>query len=83
MKAVLVFFLVSGAFADVAREVFIKGKIGSTFDDKQVKVVDSQGQSYFLPKKVFPKDFVFREGNHFALEVDEAELKNLKLIKKK
>lgn len=83
MKTLLLVIWVSAAFADVAGEVLIKGRIGSTFDEKQVKVIDSQGQSYYLPRKVFPKDFVFREGSLFTIEVDEAHLKNLKLIKKK
>lgn len=83
MKALLLILLVSVAFADVTGDVLIKGRIGSTFDEKQVKVIDSEGQSYFLPRKVFPKDFIFREGSPFTIEVDEAHLKNLKLIRKK
>jgi len=72
----------SSLFAGVGEEVFIRGKIGGDFDDKKVKVIDSFNQSYYLEKKYFPKDFNFKQGESFSIEVPEAALKDLKISKK-
>jgi hypothetical protein len=69
-------------FAGVSDEVFIRGKIGGDFDEKKVKVIDSFNQSYYLEKKYFPKDFNFKQGESFSIEVPEAALKDLKISKK-
>lgn len=71
------------AFAGVGDEIFIRGKIGNDFDEKKVKVVDSFGQTYYLSKQHFPKDFKFKQGEAFAIEVPEKELDKIKIIKKK
>lgn len=77
------FLLLSlNAFAGTDREVFIRGKIGNEFSEERVKVTDSLGQTYFLAKKVFPKDFNFKQGASFAIEVDEKELDRVKMLKK-
>jgi hypothetical protein len=84
MKILTVFlFLSTSVYADLAREVLIKGKVGSTFNDNEVKVVDSFGQIYFLPRSVFPEGFKMKEGEPFAFEVDESILEGKKIIKKK
>jgi len=72
----------SSLFAGVGEEVFIRGKIGGDFDDKKVKVIDSFNQSYYLEKKYFPKDFNFKQGESFSIEVPEAALKDFKILKK-
>jgi hypothetical protein len=63
--------------------VWISGTLGNKFDDKEVKITDTQGQTYMLPRHVFPKDYKFEQGASFSIEVDEKELRNLKLLKKK
>lgn len=72
----------AASFAGVAEEVFIRGKIGNDFDDKKVKVVDSFNQVYYLPKSAFPKDFKFRQGEPFGIEVSESVVESVKLQKK-
>ncbi len=82
MKILLLFLISLSAFADTSREVFIRGKIANEFDDKKVKVIDSEGQTYFLARHLFPKDVQIKQGQTFAIEVHEKELNKLKLIKK-
>jgi hypothetical protein len=64
----------TSAYAEVTSSVFIKGKISSSFDEKKVKVVDSLGQTYFIARTAFPKDFAIREGATFQIEVDEEDV---------
>ena len=82
MKYLLLAFISLGAFADAGREVFIRGKIANQFDEKKVKVIDSEGQTYFLSRHLFPKDLTIKQGQAFAIEVHEKELKNVKILKK-
>lgn len=82
MKMLLVLLFSFSAFADTSREVFIRGKISNEFDDKKVKVIDSEGQTYFLARHLFPKGLPIKQGQNFAIEVHEKELNKLKLIKK-
>lgn len=58
-------------FAALDENVFIQGKISNAFDDNKVKVIDSHGQKFWLPRSVFPKKFKFREGTVFNIEVSE------------
>lgn len=60
------------AFAALDENIFVQGKIGNAFDKQKVKVVDSHGQKYWLPKSAFPKNFKFEEGAVFNIEVPEA-----------
>lgn len=83
LLAMIMAFVSLSVFAGVGDEVFIRGKIGNDFDDKKVKVVDSFGQSYYLGKHLFPKDFRFKQGEAFAIEVPEKEVDKIKIIKKK
>lgn len=82
MKFLLLAFLSVAAFAETSRDVFIRGKIGNEFNDKEVKVLDSLGQTYYLPKSAFPKDFKFKQGQSFAIEVHEKTLNKIKILKK-
>lgn len=82
MKMLFVLLFSLGALADTSREVFIRGKISNEFDDKKVKVIDSEGQTYFLARHLFPKEVPIKQGQSFAIEVHEKELNKLKLIKK-
>ncbi len=82
MKYLMLLLLSVNVFASASKEVFIKGKISGDFDEKRVKVTDHLGQTYYLPRKVFPKDQVIKQGQAFAFEVHEKELANLKLLKK-
>lgn len=60
---------------------FIRGKISNEFDDKKVKVIDTQGQKYFLPRGAFPADFKFKQGESFAIEIPDRELEKIKILK--
>jgi hypothetical protein len=82
MKYLLLAFLSLNAFADTSRDVFIRGKIGNEFDDSRVKVIDTEGQSYYLSRHLFPKELVIKQGQTFAIEVHEKELDKVKLLKK-
>ncbi len=83
MKMIIsLLFLTTTSFADVGGEVFIRGKISNEFDDKQVKIVDSDQQIYYLPRAAFPKDFEVKQGKTFTLEVSEEHLSQVKLLKK-
>ncbi len=62
-------------------KIFIQGQIGNTFDKEQVKVVDSNDQTYFLPKSVFPKNFKFEKGKIFNVEVTVDQYKDLDIKK--
>lgn len=82
MKYLLIALISMSAMADASRDVFIRGKIGNEFDDKKVKVIDSEGQIYFLSRHVFPKDLTIKQGQSFAFEVHEKEINKVKLLKK-
>lgn len=83
MKTVITFcLLIQVAWASLSREVYIRGKIGNEFDDQRVKITDQLGQTYYLSRHLFPKDFKFKQGETFAIEVDEKELEKIKVIKK-
>lgn len=82
MKYLLIFLISFSALADASRDVFIRGKIGNEFDDKKVKVIDSEGQVYFLSRHLFPKDLTIKQGQSFAIEVHEKELNKIKMLKK-
>ncbi len=83
MSLFVVLISMASSFAGVGEEVFIRGKIGGDFDDKKVKVIDSFNQSFYLEKKYFPKDFTFKQGESFAIEVPESAIKDVKVTKKK
>lgn len=82
MKYLLLLTLSLSAFANTSHDVFIRGKIGNEFDDKKVKVIDSEGQTYFLSRHLFPRELVIKQGQSFAIEVREKELNKVKIIKK-
>lgn len=75
-------FVSFSALADLSRDVFIRGKVSNEFNETRVKVVDSFGQVYFLPRHVFPKGFDFKQGQEFSFEVREKELDRVKILKK-
>jgi hypothetical protein len=77
-KLVVIIFLASAAYAGVDDIVFIKGKVGNSFNENEVKVIDSLGQTYFLPRRVFPENFKFTQGKEFVLEVPEQHMVNVK-----
>ncbi|HXH74211.1 MAG TPA: hypothetical protein VNJ08_04555 [Bacteriovoracaceae bacterium] len=80
LAALLIFTM--NAFASLGEDVFIRGKIGNDFNDKQVKIIDSLGQSYYLPSHVFPKNFKFKQGQPFAIDVPGNHLQDVKIIRK-
>lgn len=82
MKYLLIALISLNAMAGASRDVFIRGKIGNEFDDKKVKVIDTEGQIYFLSRSVFPKELTIKQGQSFAIEVHEKELNKIKLLKK-
>lgn len=75
------FFASNLVMAGVSDEVFISGKIGKIFNDQEVEVKDSLGQTYMLPKNLFPKDFSFKQGKSFSLEVPSEKMPKIKLKK--
>ena len=71
--------LIVGFFAEAAFDemVFIQGQIGNAFDKSKVKAIDSYGQSFYLPKSVFPKGFKFEAGKIFNVEITLDQCKEL------
>lgn len=82
MKYLIIALLSLSAFADASRDVLIRGKIGNEFDEQKVKVIDSEGQTYYLARHLFPKEVVIKQGQSFSFEVHEKELNKVKLLKK-
>ncbi len=76
----LIYF--TAANAETEDNVIIKGKIGGSFDESYTKVIDSSNQEYFVPTSSFPKDFKFKEGKMFQIEIREEVLANIKLKRK-
>lgn len=80
MKYFLALFLLSNQVsAEVSRDVLIRGKVGSDFNERNVHVIDSFGQRFKLPRNVFPKGFVPVQGKSFAVEVDESLLDRIRI----
>lgn len=85
MKAlfgVIIVCVYAVSFAGVDSNVVIRGRIGSSFDDQKVKVQDDKGQSYYLPRRLFPKDFEFKQGADFYLDIPAKEMEGIKIKKK-
>lgn len=78
---IIILFTINLVFAAASKEVIIRGKIGGSFDQEKVKVVDEFGQSYFLPRKYFSKTQAFRQGTSFYVEIPESALKGIKIQK--
>jgi hypothetical protein len=70
------------ALSAVGTDVLIQGKILSEFDENKVKIQDSQKQIYFLPRRLFPKDVLIKQGTEFSFEVHEKEIDKVKILKK-
>lgn len=80
MRILILGLLISSfTWAAASKEVIIRGKIGGSFDQEKVRVVDEFGQSYYLPRKYFKKDQTFRQGSPFYVEVPGSVLKGLKV----
>ncbi len=81
MKTLLLFLLSLSAVAEVGSDILIQGTIGSSFDDKQVKIKDSLGQTYFIPRRLLPKDLEIKQGEKFTIEVSENDIGEIKLLR--
>lgn len=75
----LLLLFTSLAWGAASKEVIIRGKIGGSFDQEKVKVVDEFGQSFYLPRKYFKKTQTFRQGTPFYVEIPDSALKGLKV----
>jgi hypothetical protein len=82
MKYLFFLLVISNVLASASKEVFIRGKITGVFDEKKVKVVDHLGQTYFLPRHVFPKEVLIKQGQEFSVEVHETDIEQVKILKK-
>lgn len=82
MKIFILIFFSFTLYAEVSREVLVRGKIGGYFTDKEVKVVDHLGQTMMLPRSAFPKGFKFQQGEEVSLEVDPSQIRDFKPKKK-
>lgn len=79
MKYIILMCFSANLMAATSNEVLIRGKIGNSFDEKKVKVIDNLGQVYHLPRSAFPKNFTLKQGKNFSIEVPETILNNLKV----
>ena len=82
MKYIILFFAISSAFAEVSREILVRGKISGYFNDQEVKVIDNMGQTLTIVRSAFPKDFRMEQGKDFMLEIDPSQIKKFKPAKK-
>lgn len=82
MKYIILILISFNVFGSTSREVLIRGKIANEFDEKKVKVIDTEGQIYFLSRHLFPKEMKIKQGQSFAIEVHEKEINNIKFLKK-
>jgi hypothetical protein len=71
----------SMAWASTDSAVLISGTIGNSYNENEVKIIDSLEQTMLIPSRLFPKGFKFTQGTSFSIEVPEAELNNIKKIK--
>lgn len=78
----LTLIIVKFAHAEVDSKVMIRGTIGGTFDDEKVLIKDNLGQNFYLPRHVFPKDIVVKQGQEFNIEVPEKDISQVKPYKK-
>lgn len=76
------FFLSFSAMGAVGTDVLIQGKIMNQFDESKVKIMDSNNQIYFLPRRLFPKDVIIKQGQTFSFEIHEKEIDSIKILKK-
>lgn len=83
MKILIMALLSFAAFAEVSKEVLLRGKVSGYFTDKEVKVVDNLGQTMMLPRSAFPKDFKLEQGKDFSIEIDPSLIRDLKVKKTK
>ncbi|HLT22281.1 MAG TPA: hypothetical protein VKZ84_02520 [Bacteriovoracaceae bacterium] len=84
MKKLLTILFIFSSFslmAGVDPEVFIRGEVSGSFSEKEVRVVDSYGQKYYLPRSVFPEDFKMKQGARFAINVPEKVVSKIKILK--
>ncbi len=84
MKKCLVLFLTfysfNFAWAGLGNEILIQGRIHS-FDPEKAKVIDVHDQVYNLPRRFFPKDFVFKTGKMFMIEMKFEDFEKLEIKK--
>jgi hypothetical protein len=75
----LFIFLSLNLFAGLDENITIEGVIGTTFDKKKVQVYDNLGQTFFLPRNVFPSDFKPQSAKPFSVEVSEELFNSLEI----
>ena len=78
----LTFFCLAQVQAYVGGEILVRGKISNSFDDQKVQVVDSLGQKYYLPRKVFPQHVLIKQGASFSIEVGDDVMQKVVVLKK-
>lgn len=78
---ILIFLCSFVTKAELDEKIYIHGQIGNAFDKEKVRVIDSHNQTYFLPKSVFPRDFKFKQGAAFNVEITIQQFKDLEIKK--
>lgn len=85
MKNMFIALLMFSSFslmAGVDPQVFIRGEVSGSFNEKEVRVTDSFGQKYYLPRSVFPSDFKIKQGAKFAINVPDKVIQKIKILDK-
>ena len=67
--------------AAVDENILVRGRIGNAWTAQKVKVTDNFDQTYYLPRAVFPKKFVFQTGKTFTIEITQHQLEKIELTK--
>ena len=69
------------ANAAVDENILVRGIIGNAWTAQKVKVTDNFDQTFYLPRAVFPKKFVFQNGKNFTVEITKQQFEQIELAK--
>jgi hypothetical protein len=72
---------ISFASAAVDDHILIRGKIGNAWTAEKVKITDNFDQTYYLPRIVFPKKFIFQNGKSFTVEITNQQFDQIVITK--
>lgn len=87
MKNLIFMLVLVGCFlpqiskAAVDEHVLVRGQVANVWTKEKVKVTDQFDQTYYLPRAVFPKNFIFQSGKAFTVEITDQQLDQIVLIK--
>jgi hypothetical protein len=73
MRMILIFLVSFKSFGGTSSDLLFQGKIANEFDESKVKIIDSDEQTSFLPRLLFPKVTVITQIQRFSIELHDSE----------